>query len=153
MACCNRRREGLASDPTARAPAPRVVPPASNRAAIRYLGGEAITVRGPVTGLAYAFSPGRPNGASTGATSHPPCAPASSPAPELSHKACVRIRVRKWGASATVRLPASVMFAPDATPHGTVCVPLTPSPAVKQHRICSMRRIGRRRMNGLAGDH
>jgi hypothetical protein len=57
MACCNRRREGLASDPTARAPAPRAAPPASNRAAIRYLGGEAITVRGPVTGLAYAFSP------------------------------------------------------------------------------------------------
>ena len=60
MACCNRRREAQAMDPPARGPAPRTPTPAPARAVIRYLGGVAITVRGPATGLAYGFSARQP---------------------------------------------------------------------------------------------
>ena len=61
MACCNRRREALAAAPTTPRPAPRPAPaPPSARTSVRYLGHAAVIVRGPATGVPYAFTPDRP---------------------------------------------------------------------------------------------
>jgi len=61
MACCNRRREALATPAPTPRPPPRPAPaPSPGRASIRYLGRTAVVAHGPVTGVPYAFSPERP---------------------------------------------------------------------------------------------
>ena len=59
MGCCNPRRAAISASPAKPPPAWTAGAPTSGER-IRYLGRAPILVRGPATGIAYAFSGERP---------------------------------------------------------------------------------------------
>ncbi len=59
MGCCNPRRAAMSGSPPTLSPG-QAAAPAGSGDRVRYLGQGPISVRGPATGIAYAFSAERP---------------------------------------------------------------------------------------------